>query len=80
MRRGDCRFPRRTLGVVKVTLGVGVEVQHKFVVVGGDDRVIVEILIKIGLVVIVEVLKPCDLVAPGNIDFAIGYLHPQWLK
>ena len=68
------------LGVVEVALGVGLEVHRELVEMLGHLVVVVEVLIKVGLAVAVEVVEDRDLVAAADVDPAVEHLQPQRLK
>ena len=68
------------LGVIEIPLGVGLQVHGELVEMLGHLVVVVEILIKVGLAVSVQVVKPDDLVAAADVDLALDDLQPQRLE
>ena len=56
------------------------QIEDELVVVGRDDRVVVEVLVQVGLAVLVEVFQPGDLVAAGHVNFSLNDLQPERLE
>ena len=56
------------------------QIEDELVVVGRDDRVVVEVLVQVGLAVPVQVLEPGDLVTAGHINLTLHDLESERLK
>ena len=59
------------LGVVEISLIIGLEAHRKFVEVHGDLMVIVEALDVIDSFVSIGVVKFCELITAGDMDFVL---------
>ena len=65
------------LGVVEIALGVGLQIHGEFVEMLGDLVIVVEVLIKVGLTVSVEVAQADDLIAAADVDRLVDHLEAQ---
>ena len=74
---------RRTLGAlgeIKIAARVCLEAGGVGVPATGGEQVVVEVLIKIGFAVGVEIMQPRDLVAPDDVTTAVDHLQAKRLK
>ena len=68
------------LGVIEIPVRVGLQVHRELVEVLGHLVVAVEVLIKVGLAVAVEVAEDHDLVAAGDEDLPVADLQAERLE
>jgi hypothetical protein len=78
--RGDVREPRRRFAEIKIARAVGLEVQVVIGGVAGEDRVVVEVLVEVGLAITIEVAQARDLIAANHIHFVAYNTHAERLK
>ena len=67
--RGDVRQPRSGFAKIEIAGAVGLEVEVVVGGVGGEDGVVVEVLVEVGLAIAIEIAQPRDLVTAHHIDF-----------
>ena len=70
----------RGLRVVEIPVGVGLQIHRELVEMLGHLCVVIERLVVIGLAVVVGVHQFRDLVAAGDVDFALNNLQAKRLK
>ena len=73
-------FAARGLRVVEIPVGVGLQIHRELVEMLGHLCVVIERLVVIGLAVVVGVHQFRDLVAAGDVDFALNNLQAKRLK
>ena len=70
----------RGLRVVEIPVGVGLQIHRELVEMLGHLCIVIERLVVIGLAVVVGVHQFRDLVAAGDVDFALNNLQAKRLK
>ena len=66
--------------VIEIALCIGLQAHGEFVEVFGHLVVVVEVFEVVDLSVAVQVVQDADLIATGDVDFALNNLHAQLLK
>src|SRR6185369_12471348 len=68
------------LGVIKVSLAIGLQSHGKLVEMLVDLMVVVEVLDEVSFAVAIQIPQPGDLVAAGHVDGFVHNLHAERLK
>ena len=50
-------------GVIEIPIPIRLQIHVKRVIVGIRDRIVVEVLVKVGFAIVVQIVQPGDLVA-----------------
>ena len=80
MRRLDGGRPRRAFEEEKIAVRICVQIEAELVVILRDDRVVVEIFVKIRRAVAVQIMQARDLIAAEHVHFVIDDFEAERLK
>ena len=79
LKPGSTRPHRTAHTEVEIPLGIGLEIETESMKALGGIPVIVKILKKIGLPIVIEIMKTGDLIISHGVDFLVHNLEAQRL-